>query len=161
MRPASWVWLFVVATLGSACGDQANAKDRQMRELESRVRQLQASSDRMESRVLALEALMRTPRPVSTQSDQRAPMRPELPVVRVNPGQPATESHILREGTSEDPSDDAARLSIVGQGSRVETRSVTGGSQAALARPAKPSNSRAPKTNQSTLSTASSGGAPQ
>jgi hypothetical protein len=129
------------------CASQSDAAHKQVEELEGRVRRLQALSDRLEERVVAVEASLK----VGTRTN-RSPMastdisRPELPVVQMAPTAPPPSAPDAA------PEDEEPRPLIVGEGSRVEARS--GGTVTSVANdPSRPSaakskgNKREPKSS--------------
>ena len=146
MRPARWLPVLLIL---QACASQTSASERQLRQHEERIKQLTANADRLEERMLALEAALRAgPDSVhSVQETQSA--RPDLPVVKVLPNGQKAE-------TSVDAIEDPRRLTIVGEGSRVEARAAN--ETAAPARRSTPANSRSAKGNQTSSSPASTGG---
>jgi hypothetical protein len=156
MRLARWLPLIVIV---QACASQSNAADRQLREHEDRIKQLTVNADRQEERILALEAALRagpgTVRPV----EEAKAARPDLPVVKVLPNGQQVESSadppIASEGVGEDP----RRLTIVGEGSRVEARAAN--EPPSPARRSTPANSRASKGNQASSPSASTGSVSQ
>ena len=153
MRPARWLPVLLIL---QACASQTSASERQLRQHEERIKQLTANADRLEERMLALEAALRAgPDSVhSVQETQSA--RPDLPVVKVLPnGQKAetsADAPVAADAAIEDP----RRLTIVGEGSRVEARAAN--ETAAPVRRSTPANSRSAKGNQTSSSPASTGG---
>jgi len=105
--------------LGMGCASQSDSGTRQLRELGEQVRRLQATTDRMEERLAAIENarlkdVQRPPVPVSLTNDV-----PNLPVVKVNP-----DAGALTDGSRPTAGDaDESRPLIVGEGTRIETRS--------------------------------------
>lgn len=156
MRFGSWLALLVIA---QGCAGQSGATDRQIREHEERIKRLSANCDRLEERILALEAVIRS----GISTDHRPPAasaeRPDLPVVRVVPNGQKAESSSNAESPNEGVVEDTRRLTIVGEGSRVEAR--TPNENNAPVRHTVQSKSRASKGNQGTFSPASTDGAPQ
>lgn len=107
-----------VMFLGMGCASQSDSSARQVRELTDQVRRLQATTDRLEERLSAIEharpkEVQRPPNSVSLTTDM-----PDLPVVKVNPESGASASSVRSGGGDADE----PRPLIVGEGSRVETR---------------------------------------
>ena len=161
MRPANSLLLIALLILAPGCASQTQATEHQVRDLEARIKRLSSSSERMEERILALEAV--------TQSDSRGrrdppdgnAARPELPVVRVDPNGQKSETAPEPERSSEGAAEDSRRLVIVGEGSRVEARTASETSPPPGVRLSSPVNSRASKGNSGSFSPASPGGAPK
>lgn len=107
----------------TGCATQSDVQTKQLNELKEQVRRLQATSDRLQERLSALENQAvqdgqesQRPLPVVT------PGVPELPVVKMSPEpKPPTADPSAYTGESEEP-----RPLIVGEGSRIETRTSNG-----------------------------------
>jgi hypothetical protein len=156
MRPARWLPLFVIL---QACASQTSASERQLRQHEERIKQLMASADKLEERMLALEAALRAGPDSIHPVEESKSTRPELPVVKVLPnGQKAETSEVAPLG-SDGALEDSRRLTIVGEGSRVEARAAN--EATAPARRSTPANPRQSKGNQASSSSASTGGVSQ
>jgi hypothetical protein len=156
MRLARWLPLIVII---QACASQTNASDHQLRQHEERIKQLTANADRQEERILALEAALReSPGSVHPVQEANA-ARPDLPVVKVHPNGQQVESSADVPIASEGAGDDTRRLTIVGEGSRVEARAA--GETPAPVRRSTPTNSRTSKGVQASSSSVSSGGVSQ
>jgi hypothetical protein len=130
MNRKSLTWLVMMAylPLGFGCAAQSDSNSKQLRELTEQVRGLQATTDRLQERLSALEnsrTKERGPAVVTT-----PPMdTPNLPVVRMGAETvlPSVEASAV-SNSSEEP-----RPLIVGEGSRIETR--TSGSEASVLPP--------------------------
>ena len=156
MRPARWLPVLVIL---QACASQPSASERQLREHDDRIKQLTANADRLEERMLALEAALRAG-PDSVHQVQEAPSaRPDLPAVKMQPNGQRAETPADAPVASDEAVEDSRRLTIVGEGSRVEARAAneTNGP----ARRSTPANSRPAKVNQASSSPASTGGVSQ
>jgi hypothetical protein len=161
MRPKSGLPLIAAAVVAMGCANQTGATDRQLREQEVGIKRLSANSDRLEERILALEAAMRSGRDPDRGPQDPGAARPELPVVRVVPSGQKAEDAADTEQPSEGDSDDTRRLVIVGEGSRVEARAATEKNNPSGGRQTPPANSRARKGNQGSFSPASTSGEPK
>ncbi len=163
MRVATWVALLLVPCSVTACATETAQRERQAKELEAHVRQLSTRCERLEERLVAVEAIerRRAETNASTVSGgaSATSARPDLPTVKANPNNPSAEASPEPERIADANTDDASRIAIVGEGTRVETRSA--GDSRPLATPnvtAKP-NSRAAKRNPSTVAGTSPSGA--
>lgn len=166
MRFAIWATLLFVPCSVMACAADSAERDRQMKEFEARVRQLSTRCERLEERLVAVEAVERhranTNANVSASDASAISARPDLPTVKATPDSPSSSS----PETSPEPGrtadtnpDDSNRLMIVGEGTRVETR--VAGDTHAMTTPntaAKP-NARAAKRSPSTVPDTSPSGA--
>ena len=115
----SCIALIAIGSLAAGCASQSDGHARQVRELGAQVRQLQATSDRLEERLAAVENARRH-EPTKPLTGTAPPSDvPELPIVRLHseamPG-------AAGEGHSGAAETDEPRPLIVGEGSRVETR---------------------------------------
>ncbi len=124
------VWfgcLLVLGAIVQGCASQSQETKARVDKLEIRQSQLQATVDRLEERLAAVEnaARAQASRPAPAMDAASESTRPDLPLYRLGP-----------EGASPPPasagaaptSDDGPveRPLIVGEGSRVETRTVSG-----------------------------------
>jgi hypothetical protein len=141
-----------------ACAGQNAEHERQTKELEYRVRQLSTKFDRLEERLLAVEAVERYRTKPATSSPSAASERPDLPTVKAGPTDVAPDNPPQADRSNADvPSDDSHRLMIVGEGTRIETRDsgdaralpAGGTSTKATTRAAKRSPSSVPTTGTS------------
>ena len=161
MRFALWALLVFTPLSALACAAQNSETDRQVRELDARVKQLAIKSDRMEDRLQALEVVQRSRIGSANAVPNANSVRPDLPTVRLDPNRAGAESRPEVERTSEAGSEESRRLTIVGEGSRVETREAGDANSSRATSPATKSNSRAPKHIQGNVPATSNGGAPQ
>ena len=157
MRLAASLSVMVMA-LG--CANQSTAIDRQVHEQEQRIKRLSANCDRLEERVLALEAVLRT-QATHAKSPADAASRPDLPTVKVVPDGPKAEATPTTDATADSAGEDGRRLLIVGEGARVEARAANENGVSSAARQSPAVNSRASKGNKGTLPAASTTGAPK
>jgi hypothetical protein len=155
MRLVRWLPLIVIV---QACASQPDATDRQLRQHEERIKQLTAHADSQEERILALEAALRAVPDSVHPAEQAKDARPDLPVVKVAPNGQQMESSPDAPTASEDVGDDTRRLTIVGEGSRVEARAAN---EPPPARRSSPANSRTSKGNQANSSSSSTGSVSQ
>ncbi len=125
--------------LGMGCASQSDNSGRQVRELTDQVRRLQSTTDRLEERLAAIENArqrdaQRPPPTVSLASEL-----PNLPVVKVNPDSSvsANEARPIA-GDGDEP-----RPLIVGEGSRIETRSSGNESTSVTPAPRRPKDKSA------------------
>jgi hypothetical protein len=125
------------------------------------VKQLSIKSDRMEDRLQAVEVVQRSRTNSASRPPDTSTTRPDLPTVRLDPNQAGAEFRPETDRASEAASDDSRRLTIVGEGSRVEARDAGDASSGRAASPATKTNSRAPKRIQGNVPATSNGGAPQ
>jgi len=153
MHSTSWLAPLVLV-LG--CASQSSNANRQLHEQEERLRRLTANYDRLEERVIALEATTKV-----KSIGKSAEPRPELPTVRVTPDHLEAEPLPMGEGSADIPGDDNHRVVIVGEGSRVEARAAGEVTTTPVARPSGKGNPRASKANQGSLPKASTPGASQ
>jgi hypothetical protein len=161
MRPASSLPLIALLIFAPGCASQTQATEHQVRDLEARIKRISANSERMEERILALEAATQSgPSGRRDQQDVNA-ARPELPVVRVDPNGQKFDTASDAERPPDGATDDSRRLVIVGEGSRVEARTASETSPAAGVRSSSPVNSRASKGISGSFSPASTGSAPK
>lgn len=102
------------------CAAQSNNQTKQINELSEQVRRLQATTDHLQERMSALENLRaRESERSSRQVPAATPGVPDLPVVKMTPDARAgTSDAPAANGETEEP-----RPLIVGEGSRIETRS--------------------------------------
>ena len=143
--------------IAQGCASQSGATDRRLHEQAELIKRLSANCDRLEERIIALEAAIRSGsggvhRPQDTNAE-----RPELPVVKVVPNGQKADTFSDTDMSTEGAVEDSQRLTIVGEGSRVEAR--TAAESTAAARQSAPAKSRASKGNQGSFSPASTGGA--
>lgn len=150
---------FTIVALG--CASQSSNTERTLREQEERLKRMTATCDRLEERVLALEAAARKGVGNSQPNASAGPPRPDLPTVKVTPDAPEPEMLPNVDSAIGDSTSDNRRVVIVGEGSRVEARTAGEVSSSVVAKPTNKANSRASKTNQGSLPKASNGGAPQ
>lgn len=113
--------------LGSGCAAQTDASSKRLNELNEQVRRLQATTDRLQERLSALEnarvrEVERAPQPGSAPS-----AIPELPVVKL---QANADSSQLEQPSGAAETNEPRPL-IVGEGSRIETRTGNSDSGAA------------------------------
>jgi hypothetical protein len=163
MRFAIWALVLLMPCLALGCAGQSAAHERQAKELEVRVRQLSTRCDRLEERLVAIEAVERYRTGSATTAPNTSGERPDLPTVKAGPTD-ASPQGAPHDGVHADTaSDDSHRLTIVGEGTRVEARES--GEQRAAA-PATTSNkptTRAAKRSPSSVpsaGTSSSGATP-
>ena len=156
MRPARWIPVIVIL---QACASQTSASERQVRQHEERIKQLTANADRLEERMLALEAALRAGPDSVHPVEESMSARPDLPVVKVLPNGQKAETSADAPLASDGAVEDSRRLTIVGEGSRVEARAAN--ETTAPARRSTPANSRQSKGNQASSSSASTGGVSQ
>lgn len=163
MRFVTRATLLLVPFSVLACASQSAEQDRQMKDLSARVRQLSTNYERLEERLVAVEALERHKAGTAETASSPAPVstRPDLPTVKAGPNeQTMSESSSPEPGhVGETSADDPNRLMIVGEGSRVETRAAGDARTPTAASPPSKTNSRAAKRNPSTVTSTSSGGA--
>lgn len=102
------------------CASQSNTQTKQLNELNEQVRRLQATSDHLQERMSALENLRaRESERASRQLPAATPGVPDLPIVKMTPdARPSSHETSSVTGDNEEP-----RPLIVGEGSRIETRS--------------------------------------
>jgi len=153
-------WLApVVFALG--CASQSNNTDRQLRDQQAVITRLTATTDRLQERVIALEAAANGKAAGSHSEQPMNPPRPDLPTVKVTPDKPDAEP-IWNSGDGVDAApSDSGRVVIVGEGSRVEARAAGDTNSTEGPRPTGKANPRASKPNQGSLPKASTSGAPQ
>ena len=141
------------------CASQSNATDRQVREQDGRIKRLSANCDRLEERVVALEAALRENAGLTAKTPGANAAMPDLPTIKVVPDGQKAEAATATERYPEDATEDTRRLVIVGEGSRVETRTALENNAPLGSRQSPQVNSRAPKRNQGTFPAASTNGA--
>jgi len=153
-------WLApVVFALG--CASQSNNTDRQLRDHQAVITRLTATCDRLQERVIALEAAANGKASGSHSESPMNPPRPDLPTVKVTPERPDAEPIWNNADGVDATTDDSRRVEIVGEGSRVEARAAGDNNSTAAPRPSTKGNPRASKPNQGSLPKASTSGAPQ
>lgn len=159
MRLAIWAPALIAPLLAAACAAQNSQTDRQVQELERRVKQLSAKSDRMEDRLAALELAYRAATDNTERAASATPIRPELPTVKVNPNESTPEVGHELDRARDPTADDAKRLTIVGEGSRIETRVGGDSTGPSPANSANKGNSHAPKRSPGNAPATSNSGA--
>jgi len=150
-----------LTVLALGCASQSSNTERQLREQEQRLKRLTATCDRLEERMLALEAVTKGASESARLEANTSPARPSLPTVKVAPEGIESGPPSLSAGASDAVAEDDQRVVIVGEGSRVEARTAGESSSSVVAKPAGKANSRASKSNQGSLPKASTSGAPQ
>ncbi len=158
MRSLSCLTL-VLMMLG--CASETSNTARQLREQQERIKRLTTTCDRLEERVLALEAAAKGIGKGARVNAQSEASRPDLPTIKVAPDSSETGPAPSSEAAPDATADDDRRVVIVGEGSRVEARTAGESSSSVGARPTGKANSRASKANQGSLPKASNSGAPQ
>lgn len=113
----------VVVSL-SGCAGQSAEMEQRLAKLELKLAQLQAVSDRSEERVAALENAARIDSERARVAPASVPENPtDLPVVHLGPGTENAQPKPIDLPNEEGAND--SRPLIVGEGERVETRSVS------------------------------------
>jgi len=138
--PLSCVLSGTLAFVLCSCAAGSDATKKRIDDLEGQVTRLKASADRLEERLVGIETVLRDER--SDRGKQSASLelsRPPLPVVAVEPssGQPAV-SEPAATG-------DESRPLIVGEGTRLETRSSSDGASSSTTRGAAVKSKPAPR----------------
>ena len=150
-----------LAILAFGCASQSSNTERQLREQEERLKRITATCDRLEERVLALEATHKSAGSRLRVDPAADSSRPELPTVKLTPDTPDADRGPNQDNAPGVIDDDSKRVVIVGEGARVEARAAGESSSSVGAKPTGKVNSRASKTNQGSLPKASTSGAPQ
>lgn len=126
MRFFGWIGALAFATASLGCGARNSDTERQLKELESRLTELSQQSLALENRLRRLEIQDRGSSPARPQNTpSNNDVRPELPIVKATPNGAAEEAiEPAPQSPPSDPRDmdDAKRIMIVGEGSRVETK---------------------------------------
>jgi hypothetical protein len=167
MRCANWASLLIVPFSVMACAAQGAERERHVKELETRVRQLSTQCERLEERLLAVEVLERhranaspsASTGVSGSPPSNIGARPDLPTVKAGPGSPNPAAAGEPERTADASADESNRLTIVGEGNRVEARVGSDIHLPAPTNASSKSNSRAAKRNPTTVAGTPSSGA--
>lgn len=116
--PLSWL-LVAVLPLAFGCAAQSDDRGKQIVQLSEQVRRLQATTDRLQERLSALENARAREAERPPRVTQLAPEIPTgLPVVKMS-SEPGSSSP---EASSTTTDDDEPRPLIVGEGARIETR---------------------------------------
>lgn len=108
--------------LVTGCGASNAANQRRLDAMDTRTRQIQAATDRLEERVAALEEALRAKSTEQVRTQSTDTSRPPLPVVTVLPNQDTSDPAPVETST---PNSDATRPLIVGEGTQIETRSTS------------------------------------
>lgn len=117
------LWLLTA----NGCATQSPDMEKQLREATERLHRLESRSDRLEERVSALELVKRTQASRGPEEGRPAGVPSDLPVVKMEPTRGAIGSDAADPGGETDE----PRTLIVGEGARVETKTVSESSGAA------------------------------
>lgn len=114
--------LFAVVPLALGCAAQTDDRGKQITQLSEQVRRIQATTDRLQERLSALENIRVREAERKPHVTQLPPDVPAgLPVVKMQPEAGAPSAEV----PSTTPEEEEPRPLIVGEGARIETR--TGG----------------------------------
>jgi hypothetical protein len=137
--------------LAAGCASDKDHVDKQLSKLKDEVLHLQSESDRMAERLDAMEARQANPpRPSEERvaSNTSAVLRPKLKIVRMEPG----EENAADDGSQAAPepaADDGPRVLIRGEGTSIETRTLSGSAPPPAAKSSKSDSGKSRKSDAS------------
>jgi outer membrane murein-binding lipoprotein Lpp len=139
-----------LAVLAAGCASDKDHVEKQLSKLTDEVHHMQSETDRMAERLDAMEARQASaPRASEERIASNAPtiVRPKLKVVRMEPGEEIAPDDASEAGAQPAPDDGGPRVLIRGEGTTLESRTLSGSAPAPALKTSKSEGGKARKAD--------------